>query len=109
MRGSAICGSDEDKQIPEKETNDIQSLQRGVYAARPIKKGAALTPADVYFAMPCQEGQTTSGQFGAYRARFVATRDYAPDACITETGQEDSYSVFRNYIHLATEEVISSE
>jgi N-acetylneuraminate synthase len=48
---------------PQEEIESLLSLRRGVYAKRPIKAGSALAAADVYFAMPCGEGQLSSGEF----------------------------------------------
>lgn len=56
---------------PEEEVASLLSLRRGVYAKRPIKAGAALAPEDVYFAMPCGEGQLSSGEF----KRGIVARD----------------------------------
>lgn len=47
----------------EVEQQSLRSLSRGVYAARDIAQGESLESQDVYFAMPCDEGQMRSGQF----------------------------------------------
>ena len=45
------------------EVASLQSLRRGVYAKRAVEPDARLTEDDVYFAMPCLEGQLESGLF----------------------------------------------
>ena len=47
----------------EEEKESLLSLRRGVYVKRPVKAGARCGAEDVYFAMPCGEGQLSSGQF----------------------------------------------
>ncbi len=59
---------------PLEETQTLDELKRGVYAVRAIPKGTKVTRADVFFAMPVQEKQMTSGLF---RTGMVADRDYA--------------------------------
>lgn len=41
----------------------LQELRRGVYAQKPLESGTVLTAEDVSFAMPCEEGQLSSGDF----------------------------------------------
>jgi sialic acid synthase SpsE/mannose-6-phosphate isomerase-like protein (cupin superfamily) len=98
-RARAIMGVDDGKHVGQKEYESLLQLQRGVFARRAIAKGEELTRDDVYFAMPCQDGQLTSGQFGQYRARFVASRDYAADESLFEHAQQDKYSQIRGILH----------
>ena len=77
------------------------SLKRGVFAKRPILKGEELKPEDVFYAMPCSEGQTNSSQFGRIRARFIASKDYVPNEAIFETSALDQYYQIRSIIHEA--------
>lgn len=51
------------KHISQEEIDSLSSLMRGVYLKRAIKKGEGITREDVYFAMPIQEGQMSSGDF----------------------------------------------
>jgi len=46
------------------EVDALRSLQRGIFATRPLKAGDLLEREDVFFAMPIQVGQLDSGQFG---------------------------------------------
>ena len=45
------------------EQDAIDSLRRGVYARRPIRKGAVIASDQVFFAMPYNEGQLESGRW----------------------------------------------
>ncbi|MCX6901164.1 MAG: N-acetylneuraminate synthase family protein [Verrucomicrobia bacterium] len=94
-----ICGDVESKQVGQQETNSLLSLKRGVYARRKIKQGSVISRDDVFFAMPCGEGQTTSGEFGRYRTTYVASRDYPQNAPIAETCQLDSIHKVRSIVH----------
>lgn len=94
-----MCGPANDKQISQSEVDSLLSLQRGVYAARDIKKGDNIRKEDVFFAMPSMEGQTTSGEFGKKRATFTATKDYSRNAPIEEHRQPDTLSLIRGIIH----------
>lgn len=95
-----MAGSNE-KIVPGGEAASLRSLMRGTYARTAIKAGQVLRPEDVYFAMPVQEGQLTSGEFGGYRAVFAASRDYAPDEPIYEVQKEDPVLLAREVIHQA--------
>ena len=46
-----------------KETESLNELKRGVYLKRNKTKNETLTFDDVYFSMPCQLGQISSGEF----------------------------------------------
>lgn len=94
-----MCGPVNDKQISQAEVDSLLSLQRGVYAARDIKRGDDIRKGDVFFAMPRMEGQTSSGEFGQKRATFAATKDYARNAPIEEHRQPDTLSLIRGIIH----------
>ena len=92
---------DGEKHVPQEELDSLRSLKRGVYAARDIKEGATLHVEDVFYAMPCQGGQTTSGEFGQYRASFTASRAYKAYEPIQESLRPDTMSLIRSIIHEA--------
>ena len=98
-RARAICGNGQEKTVSDAEAQSLLELQRGVFATRPIKRGEPLSRGDVFFAMPCEPGQLTSGQFGQYRTHYVASRDYAPDEAVFEDAQADSLSHLRGILH----------
>jgi len=59
----AMCGATEGRPpARDIEIDAIKTLQRGVYAKELIPAGTELTRDLVYFAMPIQEGQISSGQ-----------------------------------------------
>ncbi len=99
QRARAIAGPDDDKPVSAGEQQSLLQLQRGVFARRPIHEGEEISAEDVFFAMPCREGQLTSGQFGQYRARFVASRDYAENEALFEEAQSDPYTQVRGILH----------
>lgn len=57
----------------------LLSLRRGVYARRPLEPEEPLTAEDVYFAMPCLDGQLSSGEF---REGARLSSELAPDAAL---------------------------
>jgi sialic acid synthase SpsE/mannose-6-phosphate isomerase-like protein (cupin superfamily) len=58
-----LAGSHERQEAQDAEIQAIKSLQRGVFAKRPLKAGEQLEHEDIFFAMPMQEGQLDSGSF----------------------------------------------
>lgn len=80
-----ICGTDTCKPITDAEIKSLLNLKRGVFANKNIKNGAKLIPDDVYFAMPCIDGeQLASGEFGTKWNTFHASKNYKKDAPIYE-------------------------
>jgi sialic acid synthase SpsE len=62
-----MCGGSagERRTIPEKETQYLDALVRGVYARRTLKPGETLSDDDVYLAIPLQQGQVSCREFVA--------------------------------------------
>lgn len=58
-----LCGSQQRPLPVQQELDSINTLLRGVYAKKPIKAGAKIDQNQVYFAMPCVEGQMSSEQW----------------------------------------------
>jgi N-acetylneuraminate synthase len=96
LHAKEICGTDRDKVIPPEEIQSLHQLTRGAFARGPIKKGEALIPDKVFFAMPCGEGQTTSGE---YSDAMVASRDYEDREPLTESRVRGPVEVMREAIH----------
>ncbi len=96
-----ILGDDQKVEITEEERASLLSLQRGVYAKVAVKRGGRIRPDDVFFAMPCQEGQLTSGQFGSYRSNYVASHDYVVNAPLFEAVKSGAVLDIRLFIHQA--------
>ena len=99
QRARAIAGADDEKHVGQAERESLLQLQRGVFARRAIARGEVIQAEDVFFAMPCREGQLASGPFGQYRARFVASRDYAENEAVFEQAREDPYTALRGILH----------
>jgi N-acetylneuraminate synthase len=58
-----LCKVEDRKVLLAEEAVSLDSLKRGVYARRPLKKGACVQYSDVFFAMPYVAGQLSSGDF----------------------------------------------
>ena len=58
-----ICGDEDRPPVPDEEAAALNELKRGIYARRRVKKGAPIRREDVYFAMPCVDGQLSSSQW----------------------------------------------
>ncbi len=71
----AACGGENRAPARPDEIASLRSLMRGVYAAEPLVKGEKIKRRQVFFAMPLQEGQLTSGE---WVAGCEADRDYEP-------------------------------
>ncbi len=84
-RAWLACGSMTRRPASEVELGSLRSLQRGAFASRDVKKGETLVREDVYFAMPCDSGQLTSG---CWRAGIIAAADMAKDAPLALTAIE---------------------
>ncbi len=61
-----LCGADERLPPLEAEVQSLDGLKRGVFARKDLKAGSTLKRTDVYFAMPCEKGQLTSGEVRQY-------------------------------------------
>jgi N-acetylneuraminate synthase len=96
LRTREICGPGGEKTIPPEEVQSLHQLTRGTYARRALGKGEPLTSDDVFFAMPCGEGQTTSGEFAE---GMVASRDYGEGEALTESRVRGPVEVMREAIH----------
>ncbi len=98
-RARSICGVDQEKHVGQAELDSLLSLQRGVFAKKPIRKGQSIGREDVLFAMPCGEGQLTSGDFGHLRAEYRASRDYNVNEAVFEKADADPISQLRGILH----------
>lgn len=84
------------KYISQGELDSLRSLMRGVFAARDIEEGEVLAPEDVFFAMPCQERQLTSGEFAS---GMVAGRAYKKNEALFEKKKITDISIVRSVVH----------
>ncbi len=63
LRAKEMCGPLERAPAVPEEAAALASLQRGVYARRPLKESSVITRGDVYFAAPYEDGQLPSGRW----------------------------------------------
>jgi quercetin dioxygenase-like cupin family protein len=94
----SISGS-ESKKVTLEELDSLRSLKRGVFASKDILAGEEIKKEAVDFQMPCLPGQLTSGEFGRYRVRYVASREYKEGEPIIEYPLFDNLSAIRSIIH----------
>ena len=60
--------------ITEKERNDLMGLKRGVFAKVNLKKGEKLTKDNVFYAIPCKEGQLVANDISKY-IEYILDKD----------------------------------
>jgi len=85
-----------ERRIRQAEVDSLRSLARGAYARRAISKGEPIGRNDVFFAMPCLEGQTTSGE---HQDSMTASQDYAPLEPILERRAPSLVNQIRGIVH----------
>jgi sialic acid synthase SpsE/mannose-6-phosphate isomerase-like protein (cupin superfamily) len=62
-----MCGVENGRyQITEKERNDLRGLRRGVFAKVDLKKGEKLSCDNIFYAIPCKEGQIVANDMSKY-------------------------------------------
>ena len=74
-----LCGAEERPPAPAEELKALYELKRGVYARRVLKRGTLLKRDDLYFAMPCESGQLTSGE---WKEGIVTLEDVGKDGAL---------------------------
>lgn len=62
-KARTLCGSSARLTPVPEERKAIDDLKRGIFARSPIKMGTLIARDQVYFAMPCSDGQFSSGQW----------------------------------------------
>ena len=95
-----LCGHF-DRQPPEtKETQSILELKRGVFIKTKKSKGDKLSRDDVYFAMPCADGQLSSGQFndGMVLTENLNVNDAICEIAV-EAKERDLSQELAHYVH----------
>lgn len=71
----AMCGIKGQRHTStEKEKNDLRALCRGVFALKPIKAGDKIDFNNMFFAIPCSEGQLIANDISKYKL-YHATED----------------------------------
>lgn len=70
-----LCGvSGVRRPFTEKEKEDLRGLRRGVFAARPIREGERVDPANTFFAIPNVPGQLVANDVSKYK-EYIAEKD----------------------------------
>ena len=91
----AACGEGE-REISEKEKNDLASLKRGVYARKEVRAGTVIARSDVFFAMPIMPGQVSSGE---WREGLVADRTYEAQEAIRRLVAEGGRNLKKDTVY----------
>lgn len=83
-----ICGlGEERKPFTQKEIQDLRGLKRGVFAKKDLKVGDILSTENVYYAIPCEEGQLLANDLSKYH-RFTLKQPLNADQKIQQTDVE---------------------
>jgi sialic acid synthase SpsE/mannose-6-phosphate isomerase-like protein (cupin superfamily) len=94
-----LCGSAE-RQVSSIEKESIDSLRRGVFARKAIKKGQVIEREHVYFAMPYIEDQLDSGN---WKSSTVALADVETDSPLLlkqlRTPHDPNYHILKEAVH----------
>jgi sialic acid synthase SpsE/mannose-6-phosphate isomerase-like protein (cupin superfamily) len=94
-----LSGSTE-RQVSNVEQESLDSLRRGVFARKPIKKGQVIEREDVYFAMPYIDGQLDSGN---WKTGVVALSDTKTDGPLLlqhlRIPHDPDYHVLKEAVH----------
>ncbi len=93
-----ICRTkkENDKYVSQEEVDSLRSLMRGVYSKHEIKKGEPIMQEDVFFAMPLNERQMTSGEF---TEGMEASRDYHVNEPLIEKRRLTDIGLVRSVVH----------
>jgi len=80
-----VCGVG-DQRLPENtaEKASLRSLRRGVFLKHDVKVGVTITPDDVYFAFPPEDGQFTANDWSKY-AQFTSSSKISKDEALAPT------------------------
>ncbi len=101
------CDYERDAVLDE-ERKSLDSLKRGVYAARDLKAGRPIGREDIFFAMPLQPGQMESGKYKegliTYRKAprqfsLVADREYRKNEPLRDKEFDDVSAIVFGLIH----------
>jgi sialic acid synthase SpsE/quercetin dioxygenase-like cupin family protein len=100
QKARALCGPVARPSTSEAEKAALVGLRRGIYARRELPAGTTPVRSDLYFCMPCEDGQLHSGEF---RDGMRLLRDVPKDGpLMSETVQqptEPEYLVLKRALH----------
>jgi len=98
QKARRICGAEERPPATAEELNALHSLKRGVYARRSLKRGTTVKRDDLYFAMPCEPGQLTSGD---WKMGIVLLEDADKDQALWTTALQIPHDSDRQVLFTA--------
>lgn len=79
-RAVAALGTSDKRYLPSPgEALSLRNLQRGAFAASPIKAGQIISKSDLYFAFPPSENQITANDCSKYSS-FIAMQSFPQDS-----------------------------
>ncbi len=92
-----ILGLEDNKILTKEEVNSIKELARGVYCKKEIKKNELISKDKIYFAMPVQNKQLTSGDFNI---SIKSTKNYKKNEPIIDFPKKLDFYKIRRLIHI---------
>jgi N-acetylneuraminate synthase len=99
-RAKVLLGPVERPPVSAAEQDAIDSLRRGVYARRPLRKGAAIGRDQVFFAMPYPEGQLESG---CWKEGIVTDEDIPANGALPldgiSTPEDEDVQIIKSAVH----------
>lgn len=95
-----MCGGEHRSPAGREEIQSLRSLMRGVYAKKPLQQGEPLSREHVFFAMPLQDGQLSSGE---WEKGLQADRAYAANEAISDHLADTSVSTNELVYHIMLE------
>lgn len=98
QKAKQLCGEAYRPAASVEELSALHSLKRGVYAKRALTRGMTAKRDDVYFAMPCEPGQLTSGE---WREGIVTQKDIAKDQALETTALQISHDLDKQVLFTA--------
>lgn len=99
LLATAASGNElQPKHVSEAELESLLSLKRGTYIRNSVRTGDRVGLQEVFFAMPCAPGQTSSSE---YADDMVASRDYTSGEALIERRSHTTPVVLRGLLHEA--------
>ncbi len=83
VQAREMCGGSERPSVSDAEREALLTLERGVYLREPVQKGDEVSADKIYFAMPIEPGQISSGQF---KPGIVANQNFNLDDALLSSG-----------------------
>ncbi len=102
QRARLLCGEYQRPEPAKEEMDSIKSLARGIYLNKDVKVGSKLERSQVFFAMPCGEGQLPSGE---WRDGFVVKEELKSGDPVLTSQVEGPADPPRLYIQRAVHQV----